>query len=336
MAIPTLPRSGEPSPSAIKTIDFDTAHRRSQSWTPYLFLSPFIFLFAIFGLFPLLFSLYLAFQSWEPTSGLANMKFVGFENFQFVLTDPWYWASLWNTFWLAVVSGVPQHLVAIPLAYFIQTSFTRWRNGIVGLYFLPYITSTVAIVLMFSTLFSTDYGFINIVLNKLATVPVIGVLFPAEKIDWLNRAEYIKPAVALVIFWRYVGFNTVLYLAALQSIPKELYEAAMMDGATKWQQFRYVTLPLLRPMIMLAVTLSVIGGMQLFEEPFILTSGRGGTDQSAMTTAVYMYRTAFEFNELGTASAISWSLFVIIAALIWLSRKLLSRDGATNASAGAA
>ncbi|MES2355031.1 MAG: sugar ABC transporter permease [Pseudomonadota bacterium] len=304
----------------------------ARRWWPYLFLSPFIILFAIFGLFPLLFSFYLSFQSWEPTSGLASMKFVGIDNFRFVLTDPWYWTSLWNTFYLAVISGVPQHVIAIPLAYFIHTSFTRWRNGIVGLYFLPYITSTVAIVLMFSTLFSTDFGFINVVLNGLATLSGVGIFFPDEKIDWLNRAEYIKPAVALVVFWRYVGFNTVLYLAALQAIPKSLYEAAMIDGATKWQQFRYITLPLLRPMMLLAITLSIIGGMQLFEEPFILTGGRGGTDQAAMTTAVYMYRTAFEFNDIGTASAISWLLFIIIGALILLSRKFFPRAGTSDAS----
>src|SRR5258706_9994421 len=110
---------------------------------PYLFISPFLILFATFGLFPLLFSFYLTFQSWEPSNGLTKMKFVGWDNFKFVLLDQWYWKSLWNTFWLAIVSGIPQHLIAVPLAYFIQTSFTRWRSSIVGLYFLPYITSAV-------------------------------------------------------------------------------------------------------------------------------------------------------------------------------------------------
>jgi multiple sugar transport system permease protein len=131
----------------------------------------------------------------------------------------------------------------------------------------------------------------------------------------------------MVVFWRYVGFNTVLYLAALQTIPKDLYEAATMDGATRWQQFRYITLPLLKPMMFFGVTLSVIGGLQLFEEPFVIAGIRGGTDQAAMTTAMYMYRTAFEFNEWGTASAISWMLFICIAVLTWITNKAFARGG---------
>ncbi len=130
--------------------------RLSPEWTPYVLLSPFLILFFVFGMFPLGFSLFLAFQSWEPTSGLAAMQFVGLENFAFSLQDEWFWKSLKNTAWLAVASGVPQHLVAIPLAVFIHTSFKRLRNGVVGAYFLPYITSTVAIAIMFSSLISTD------------------------------------------------------------------------------------------------------------------------------------------------------------------------------------
>ena len=133
-----------------------TFFRVSPRWAPYVFISPFLVLFGVFGVFPLLFSLFLAFQSWEPTSGLAAMQFVGLDNFAFALGDEWFWKSLKNTFWLAVATGVPQHLVAIPLAVFIHTSFKRTRDGMVGAYFLPYITSTVAIAIMFSSLFSRD------------------------------------------------------------------------------------------------------------------------------------------------------------------------------------
>ena len=232
-----------------------------------------------------------------------------------------------NTAWLAVVSGVPQHVVAIPLAYFIHTSFKRSRNSVVGAYFLPYITSTVAIAMMFSTLFSTDYGLINLSLQALHGVPGLAWLTPAQPTDWLGRAENIKPAIALVVFWRYVGFNTVLYLAALQTIAGDIYEAATMDGAGRWQQFWYITLPSLQPMIYFGVTLSMIGGLQLFEEPFILTGGRGGTDQTGMTTAMYMYRTAFEFNDFGGASALSWLLFVFVAVLTWLTNRAFKPRG---------
>jgi multiple sugar transport system permease protein len=301
--------------------------RLSPAAAPYVLLSPFVLLFMVFGLFPLAFSFYLAFQSWEPTAGLSAMKFVGLDNFAFALTDEWFWKSLKNTAWLAVVSGVPQHVVAIPLAYFIHTSFKRSRNSVVGAYFLPYITSTVAIAMMFSTLFSTDYGLINLSLQALHGVPGLAWLTPAQPTDWLGRAENIKPAIALVVFWRYVGFNTVLYLAALQTIPGDIYEAATMDGAGRWQQFWYITLPSLQPMIYFGVTLSMIGGLQLFEEPFILTGGRGGTDQTGMTTAMYMYRTAFEFNDFGGASALSWLLFVFVAVLTWLTNRAFKPRG---------
>jgi multiple sugar transport system permease protein len=303
------------------------ALRLSPQWTPYVLISPFLILFVVFGLFPLSFSLYLAFQTWEPASGLAAMKFVGFENFAFALEDEWFWKSLKNTGWLAVASGVPQHVVAIPLAYFIHSSFKHLRDGVVGAYFLPYITSTVAIAIMFSSLFSTDYGLINVGLASLRDVPLLGWLMPEKSVDWMGKAENIKPAISLIVFWRYVGFNVVLYLAALQTIPKDIYEAATMDGAGRVQQFFYITLPSLKPMIYFGVTLSVIGGLQLFEEPFILTGGRGGSDQAGMTSAMYLYRMAFDFNDFGAASAMSWLLFAVVAVLTWLTNRAFAPRG---------
>jgi multiple sugar transport system permease protein len=294
--------------------------RLSPAWTPYVLLSPFVILFMVFGLFPLLFSLVLAFQSWEPTAGLHAMHFVGPENFVFSLEDEWFWKSLKNTAWLALVSGVPQHGVAIPLAVFIHTRFKRLRNAAVGAYFVPYITSTVAIAILFSSLFSTDFGLINSALQG---------LFGIERIDWLGEPSHIKPAISTIVFWRYLGFNVVLYLAALQTIPKDLYEAATMDGAGRLQQFFFITLPGLKPMIFFGVTLSVIGGLQLFEEPFILLpDGRGGSDQAGMTTALYLYRMAFDFNDFGAASAMSWLLFVVVVALTLLTNRAFKSRGA--------
>ncbi len=306
------------------------ALRLSPTLAPYVFLSPFVILFAVFGVFPLFFSLYLAFQTWEPTSGLGAMEFVGLGNFAFALQDEWFWKSLKNTAWLALASGVPQHLVAIPLAVFIHTSFKKMRNGVVGAYFMPYITSTVAIAILFSSLFSTDYGLINVGINVLSQVPLLGGLMPANPVDWLNDPDNIKPAISMIVFWRYVGFNVVLYLAALQTIPADIYEAATMDGAGRLQQFFYITLPSLKPMIFFGVTLSIIGGLQLFEEPFILTGGRGGSDQSGMTTAIYLYRMAFDFNDFGAASAMSWLLFILVAVLTWLTNRAFApRKGTT-------
>ena len=284
--------------------------RLSPERAPYAFLSPFVVLFLVFGVFPLVFSLYLAFQSWEPTGGLKAMEYVGLANFSFALQDEWFWKSLKNTLWLAIAAGVPQHLVALPLAAFIHTSFKRLRDGVIAVYFLPYITSTVAIAIMFNALFSKDYGMINAPLAQ---------WFGIAHVDWLTNAQHIKPAIAFIVFWRYVGFNTVLYLAAMQTIPGELYEAATLDGAGRLKQFFHITLPSIKPMIFFGVTLSVIGGLQLFEEPFILTGGRGGPQQAAMTSAVYLFREAFDFNDFGGASAMSWLLFVVVALLTWIT-----------------
>lgn len=301
--------------------------RWRQSWAPYIFVLPFVVLFLVFGLFPIGFSLFLVFHTWDPVQGLDSMQFVGSENLLFALEDPLVWTSLGNTLWLAVASGLPQHLVAIPLAYLINERLGRWRNTAMGVYFLPYITSTVAIAIMFSTLFSTDYGAINVMLKSLATCDVLRPLLPSSNIDWLGQPETIKPVVALVVFWRYVGFNTILYVAAMQSIPRVLYEAARMDGANARRIFWHITLPQLKPMMYFGVTLTVIGGLQLFEEPFILTGGKGGMEYAGMTTAMYMYRTAFEFNDFGLASAISWLLFAMILLLTIVTNRAFKVKG---------
>lgn len=295
---------------------------------PYVLISPFLLLFLIFGLFPIVFSFILMFHTWDPVKGLASMEYVGLENLVFAIEDPLVWTSLGNTLWMALASGLPQHLVAIPLAYLINEKMGPWRNAAMGAYFLPYITSTVAIAIMFSTLFSTDYGMVNAALAEMAKWPLLVTVLPSEHIDWLGSPEAIKPVVSAVVFWRYLGFNVILYVAAMQSIPRDLYEAARMDGARSWQQFFFITLPQLKPIMFFGVTLTVIGGLQLFEEPFILTGGKGGPEYAGMTTAMYMYRTAFDFNDFGLASAISWMLFVIILAMTVITNKAFkSKEG---------
>lgn len=290
---------------------------RAKDAAPYIFIAPFFVLFLVFGVFPLGFSVWLSLHQWDPAAGLEAMRWVGTENYVFALTDPWFHRSLYNTLWFAIVSGVPQHLVALPLAYFIHRRLKRTRNLVVAAYFVPYITSSVAIALIFSTLFSSDYGVINAVLGT--------------SIDWLGDSAFTKPAVAFVVFWRFIGWNLVLYLSALQVIDHELYEAATLDGAGTWQQFRHITLPLLRPMIYFAVTLTIIGNLQLFEEPFILVDGEKGVSHSVMTSAIFMYRLAFSEGDFGTASAVSWLLFLVIAGLTWgnslLFRKLGGEHG---------
>jgi multiple sugar transport system permease protein len=307
-------------------------HRHPRRWrardiAPYLFIAPFFGLFAVFGVFPLLFSIWLSLHQWEPAAGLAAMRWVGLDNYAFALADGWFQRSLWNTLWFAVITGIPQHLVALPLAYFIHRRLKRWRDWVVGAYFVPYITSSVAIALIFVTLYSKDYGVINAALQALG--------LPAD-IDWLGDAAWTKPAVAFVVFWRYLGWNIVLYLSALQVIDEDLYEAATLDGAGSWRQFWFIALPLLKPMIFFAVTLTVIGSLQLFEEPFILVDIEKGVAPSVMTTAIFMYRLAFSDGDFGTASAVSWILFLIIAALTWGNSRLFRDHGAQREASDAA
>lgn len=309
-------------------------HFRMREWAPYLFISPFFILFAVFGVFPLLFSIFVSFHQWDPTSGLDGMKWIGLDNYVYVITrDDWFQKSLYNTGWIALASGIPQHLVALPLAFFLQTAFGRLRNTFVGIYFLPFITSTVAISLVFTALFSREFGVVNAILHMGANLPVIGGLFPAQNIDW-TQPQYSKTMISFVVWWRYVGFNTVLYLSAMQTIPKDLYEAATMDGASRWQQFRHITLPMLKPMIYFAVTLTIIGNLQLFEEPFVLTAaaagdgrmaGSGGIDQAGKTAAMHVFTTAFGESDFGTASAVAWLLFIIIAVVTWANNRLFGR-----------
>ena len=300
-----------------------TRHQRARELAPYLFIAPFFVLFLVFGLFPLVFSIYLSLHQWDPTDGLAAMRWVGFENYWFALTDPWFHRSLWNTLWFSVVCGVPQHVVALPLAYFIHTSFRRGRDAVVGAYFVPYITSSVAIALIFTTLFSKDYGVINSVLHGL-----LGI----DPVNWLGDAHTTKPAVAFIVFWRFLGWNVVLYLSALQVIDKELYEAAALDGCGRWRQFWHITLPLLRPMMFFAVTLTIIGNLQLFDEPFILVDPESGVSLSVMTTAIFMYRLAFSDGDFGTASAVSWLLFLVIVLLTWANSRLFRGEGSSDAA----
>jgi multiple sugar transport system permease protein len=292
---------------------------------PYAFIAPFFILFLVFGLFPLLFSLWLSFHQWEPTDGLAAMRWVGLDNYRWGLTDPWFLQGLGNTVWLALAAGLPQHLVALPLAFFIHRRVKRGRDLLVGAYFVPYISSSVAIALIFATLYSKDYGLINAALAELTRLPFIGAWIPVAP-DWLGDATYTKPAVAFVVFWRYLGWNLVLYLTAMQTLDDEIFEAAKLDGAPPWRQFLSIALPQLRPMIFFAVTLTLIGSLQLFEEPFILVDIEKGVARSVMTAAIFTYQTAFNDGDFGTASALAWALFALIAALTWVNARLFGKD----------
>ena len=311
-------------------------YRWQRKWAPYIFISPFFILYAIFGLFPLLFSAYLSFQKWNPVQGLGAMEFVGWDNYKFILEFSRYndfWPTLYNTFWIGIVSGLAQHLVAIPLAFILILILKRWRHPFTVAYFLPFVTSVVAIALVFNTMFGTQFGIINHFLISLANWPLTSWAFGhllengTLPINWLGRKENIKPALAILVFWRYFGWNMVLYTAGLATIPSEYYEAAKVDGANIFQQFWHISLPLVRPIMFFAISLSIIGGMQLFEEPFILVGPQGGVDNAGLTVAMYLYREGFDFNSMGTAAAVSWVLFVVISILTAIQFLVAGRGG---------
>jgi multiple sugar transport system permease protein len=178
-------------------------------------------------------------------------------------------------------------------------------------------------------LFPLYHVIFNQLLDYLATASwsqwLFGWLENELPINWLGRAIYIKPSITLVVIWHWFGWNTILYLAGLQTIPKELYEAAKVDGASAWHEFWHISLPLLRPIIFFAVTMTIIGNMQLFDEPFILTGGTGGIGRAGMTVAIYLYRTAFEWTQMGVAAAMSWLLFLFIGIFSVLNYLLLGR-----------
>ncbi len=314
------------TPSLLTTAVPKQIHRYAiwqRRYAPYLFISPFFILFAVFGLFPTLFSLYLSFTRWNPLDGLANIKFVGLENYQFLLTDDTLFRkSLVNTAVLGVISGIPQHIIAIPLAFLLHTGLNRIKGFVTALYFAPYVTSVAAIAMVFGTLYSERSGLFNWALAQLHQIPLLGAIIPGDPIPWLGREVWIKPSIALLIAWRYTGWNTVLYLSAMQAVPMELFEAAAVDGASRWQQFRFITLPLLRPMAFYAVTLTIIGNMQIFVEPFLLVNRDGGVNNAGLTTVMYLYKTAFNDLDMGLAASISWVLFAIIIVLTLINNRI--------------
>ncbi len=293
----------------------------------WFFLSPFVILLGIFSIFPILFSIYLSFHSWNPVQGLNAMEFIGIENYTFALEDPWLWRSLKNTFIMAIASGLPQHLVALPLAYLLVQCHKWVRGFATSAFFFPYIISGVVVALIFFNMYSPRTGIINKGIASLVDLPLIGGMFTsivaALPIAWLEDINFIQYSISFVVFWKFTGFNIVIYSTGLMTVPEELYEAAKIDGANIWHRFRHISLPHLRPFIIFAATLSVIGGLQLFEEPYILTKGTGGPSQSGLTIANYLMRVGWEWLEMGQASAIAWILFVVIGCFSIINFLLL-------------
>ncbi|BCE03322.1 carbohydrate ABC transporter permease [Marinicellulosiphila megalodicopiae] len=311
-----------PAPNKLKKILSDG--------TPYWFLSPWMILYGIFGIFPLFFMVFLSFQDWNPSEGMGAMQFVGTENYVKAFTDPLLYGSMWNTLCMAVMSGVPQHLFAIPMAYILVQLGERARHWFTSAYFLPYITSTVAVSMIFFMMFQGS-GIINSTITVFhdwsLTAPFFTWFDPDYPIQWVRANSVIQYSISMVVFWKYLGFNIVIYSAGMATISTDLYEAAKIDGANTFQRFTQIALPLLKPFIFFGVTMTIIGNMNLFDEPFVLTNGLQSATDKGMTISNYLFRVAWQQQAMGMAAAISWILFAVIATFTAIYFFLFGREG---------
>ncbi|MDT8862941.1 sugar ABC transporter permease [Alkalihalobacillus sp. MEB130] len=287
--------------------------KRKTALAALLFISPFFILYAIFGLFPMIFSFYLSFFRWD---GLSPMTFTGWRNFELIFTDPVFYSAIKNTFVIGIMGTLPQIIIGILLAFALNSTLIKFRNTFRTFIFLPYITSIVAVAIIFGVVFNNQpFGFANYFLS----------LFDIDPIRWNQEYWPVKIAIASMVFWRWVGYNTIIFLAGMQSIPKELYEAAKIDGATVSQQIRLITLPMLKPIVMFVVFTATIGSFQLFTEPLIFL-GRGLREEG-ITVVAYLWRDAFVYNSFGTASASAIVLFLIIISMTAINLLITNRLG---------
>ncbi|MGB3764584.1 MAG: sugar ABC transporter permease [Ornithinimicrobium sp.] len=293
---------------------------------PYAYISPFFLLFGAFGLFPLVFTLWLSFHEYRLAGGTP--EYIGLDNYVWLFSNDAFYNSLTNTLTLGLLSTVPQLCIALMLAQLLSYNM-RVRNFFRVSMIIPYATSLVAATLVFASIFSNSSG-------GLANV-LIG-LFGLDPISWTNGKWTAQFAIAVIVTWHWAGYNALIYLAGMQSISKDLYEAAAIDGASRWRQFVHVTLPGLRPTILFTVVLSTIGATQLFTEPFLFGGGAGGGALGQyQVVAMYMYEMAFEIGRLGRASAIAMVLLVLVILLVLLNAglvRLKTRDRPVRAETG--
>lgn len=273
--------------------------------SPYLYIAPFFILFSIFGLYPMGYTFWISMHNWPLISSGKPHQFLGFGNFSELFHQHLFWNSVYNTFGIFVLSTVPQLVMALFLANLLNKQLrarTFFRMGVI----VPIVTSTAVIGIVFNELFSRDFGLINWMLHG------VGV----GAIDWHADRWSSWLALATMVNWRWTGYNALIYLAAMQSIPRDVYESAALDGASATKQFWKITVPMLRPTIIFTVIISTIGGLQLFGEPVTFTTGvggyRGGATRPFQTMTMYLFEQIFEANRLGYAAAVAWVLFVII------------------------
>ncbi|MFE7897502.1 carbohydrate ABC transporter permease [Streptomyces sp. NPDC057424] len=305
-AAPARPPAEVPAEVARKRARLSRRWQRDMRWSPYAFVSPFFLLFAAFGLFPLIYTAWASLHSVELTAP-TDMEWAGLRNYTRIFDDDFYWNAAKNTLTIGLISTVPQLMMALGIAHILNyrlRASTFYRVAMLA----PYATSIAAASLVFVLLFGRDYGMINWALD------LVGV----DKVDWQNDKWPSQIAVSSIVIWRWTGYNALIYLAAMQAIPQDLYESAALDGANRWQQFLNVTLPSLRPTILFTCVVSTIGASQLFGEPLLFDANKGasgGAQHQFQTLGLYMYEQGWVNQHLGRASAIAWTMFLILIVI---------------------
>lgn len=303
------PRRGSPS----------TWSQRFSTWdvklSPYLYISPFFVLFLVVGLFPLGYTAYVSVHEWSLIGGKG--EFVGLDNYRSVFEDRYFWRALRNTMSIFVLSAVPQVLIALALAGLLDNDLrarTFWRMGIL----LPFVVAPAAVTLIFGNLFGDRYGLIN------AALDVVGI----DPIAWHVNTIASHVAIASMVNWRWTGYTALILLAAMQAVPRDLYESAALDGAGRVRQFISITIPMIRPTVIFVIITSTIGGLQIFTEPRLFDNvGLGGSDRQWQTVTLYLWELGWRLRNLGMASAVAWLLFLIIIGVALVNLALSRRIG---------
>ena len=309
--------SGEPPREGFRERMGKRYFRWDMKFAPYAYISPFFLLFFAFGLFPLVFTAWISLHSYRLGS---DMSWTGLENYRWLFTSPEFYNALANTFTIGLIGTVPQLLLSLGLAHLLHYRM-RGRNAFRIAVILPYATSVAAATLVFAQIFGRDAGFANWVLSW----------FGVDAIDWRNGNWTAQIAIGIIIIWRWTGYNALIYLAGMQSISQDLYEAAAIDGANRWQQFLHITLPGLRPTILFTIVISTIGATQLFGEPLLFGGNpNGGALRQYQTLGLYMYQQGWEYLQLGRAATVAWVTFLLIILLVAVNTtlaRLRTREG---------
>ncbi len=277
-----------------------------------VFIGPALAAMFIFLIIPIFASFLLSVTDFNVFSltDWSRANYVGIDNFRDLLSDPLFWRSLLNTVYCLVVAMPLTVMISLGIAMLINRERTLFKGLFRVIYFLPFVTNTVAIAVVWGWILNMHYGLLNWFLG----------LFGISGPNWLGDPTFAMPSIIMLVVWKAIGYNMILFMAGLQNIPDFLYEAAELDGASSWQKFIHITLPMLRPTMLFVTTMMIIGYLQLFEEPYMLTGG--GPLNSTLSVVLYLYRQGFRFFELGYASAIAVALFLIIITITLVRMRL--------------